>query len=132
MSSTGRAIQALVIFSSALGVLFLWLAFPLLPALGFDFVAVGWVLFVVDSVLTFVRPRTSYYLAFVLALLALFETLSRPEHLSILQGSNFLAAVTLVLGSAAQVLLLILVPLHFIRQRREEAEWAWPGAKSQA
>jgi hypothetical protein len=132
MSSTGRAIQGLVIFSTILGVLFLWLAYPLLQAVGFYFVAFGWVLFVVDSVLTFVRPRISYYLGFVLALIALFETVSRPEHLAILQGSNLLASATLVLGSAAQVLLLILVPLHFIRQRREKAEWAWPGAKSQA
>ena len=132
MSSTGRVIQGLVIFSTVLGVLFLWLAYPLLPSVGFYFVAFGWVLFVVDTVLTFMRPRVSYYLAFVLALVALFETLSRPEHLSILQGSNLLASATLVLGSAAQVLLLILVPLHFIRRRREKDEWAWPGAKSQA
>jgi hypothetical protein len=132
MSSTGRMIQGLVIFSTVLGVLFLWEAYPLLPAVGFYFVAFGWALFAVDSVLTFVRPRVSYYIAFALALLALFETLSRPEHLSILQGSNLLASATLVLGSVAQALLLILVPLQFIRLRREKAEWAWPGAKSQA
>jgi hypothetical protein len=130
--SAGREIQGLVIFSTILGILFLWLAYPLLPPLGFYFVAFGWVLFMVDSSLTFIRPRISYYLAFVLAMLALFETVSRPEHLSILLGSNFLASATLVLGSTAQALLLILVPMHFIRRRRKKDVWAWPGAKSQA
>jgi hypothetical protein len=126
-----RAIQGLVLFSTALGVFFLWLAYPLLPTIGFDFVAVGWVLFSIDSVLTFLRPRVSYYLAFVLALLALSQSLGQSAHYSILLSGDLAASAVLVLGSAAQALLLVLVPLHFVGERKNK-EWAWPGAESQA
>jgi hypothetical protein len=127
---TSRAIQGLVLFSTALGVFFLRLAYPLLPPLGFDFVAAGWVLFAIDSVLTFLKPRISYYLAFVLAILALSQSLGQSAHYSLLLDGDLAASAVLVLGSAAQVLLLILIPLHFIGVRKNK-EWAWPGAESQ-
>ena len=131
MASIGRAIQGLILFSTGLGVLFLWQVYPILPPLAFDFVAFGWVLFAVDSALTFVRPRVSYYLAFALAVLALAESLSQRAHYSLLQSGDVLASATLLLGSAAQVLLLVLVPYQFVTERRK-GEWAWPGAKSPA
>jgi hypothetical protein len=127
---TARLIQALIIFSAVLGVPFLLQVYPLLPALGFDFVALGWVLFVVDSALTFVRPRLSFFVGFVLALAALAASLGEPSHYGIIQSGNVLAATTLILGDVAELLLLILTPYYFLRPTKDE--WAWPGAKSQA
>ncbi len=131
MSALPRAIQGLILFSTLLGVLFLWQVYALLPAAGFAFVALGWVLFLVDSVLTFVRPKVSYYLGVVLAVLALAETVSQPEHYALVGGGNLLASTTIILGSAAQALLIILVAFYLFSERRKDP-WAWPGAKSQA
>jgi hypothetical protein len=131
VASTGRLIQYLVLASTLLGVLFLWVAYPVLPPLAFDFVAFGWVLFAVDSVLTFLRPTISYYLAFLLALVALVETLSQPAHYVLIEQGDLLATAIIVLGSVVQALILLAVPYHFVLERRK-GEWAWPGAKSQA
>ena len=130
MISTEKVIQALIIFSTVLGILFLWQVFSVLSSFVFYVLLLGWVLYVIASALTFFRPKLSYYLAFVLALATLAESLSQPAHYSLLWGGDVLAAVTLVLGDSAQVLLLILVLYYFISERRKD-EWAWPGARSQ-
>jgi uncharacterized membrane protein len=131
MSIVRRGIQGLILFSTVLGVFFLWQAHPLLPPDVFDALALGWSLFVVDSVLTFVRPNISYYIGLVLAVLALSETLSQPEHYALVESGNIPATVILVLGSIAQALLIILVVYYLIFERRRDP-WAWPGARLQA
>jgi len=119
MHRTGRLIQADIIFSALLGVLFLVQVYGVLPSQFFDFVFVGWALFVVDSVLTFVNPRVSYAMAFALALLALASSLPQSAHYAFIEYGVLLPAATFILGSAAQVLLLILVPYHFFVERRK-------------
>jgi len=126
-----RAIQGLILFSTALGVFFLWQVYPLLPPTAFDFVAFGWVLFLVDSILTFIRSVPSYYLGLALALFALVETLSQPAHYVIVESGSPAATATLVVGSSAQAMLIVLV-VYFILSRRRKDPWAWPGANSQA
>jgi hypothetical protein len=130
MAPLTRTIQGLILFSTLLGVVFLWQAYPLLPIIAFGAVAFGWVLFVVDSVLTFVRPRISFYLGLVLALAALAETLSQPEHFGLVTSGNILAAFTIVAGSVAEALLAILVVVYVIGERKQDP-WAWPGGGSQ-
>ena len=130
MSALPKAIQGLILFSTLLGVIFLWQAYPLLPAIAFDIVAFGWLLFVVDSVLTFLRPKASYYLGLVLAIAALGETLSQPEHYALVASGNLTATATLVLGSVSQAVLIILV-IYYVVSERKEDPWSWPGAKSQ-
>ncbi len=126
-----RVIRALILFSTALGVPFLVQVYPLLPSTAFYFVALGWLLFVIDSALTFFRLKASFYLAFVLALLALGESLGQSAHYSLLQSGNVEGSATLVAGASAQVLILILIPYFFIGERKKDP-WAWPGAKFQA
>jgi hypothetical protein len=128
MISLPRAIQGLILFSTLLGIFFLWQAYPLLPRDVFEILTFGWALFAIDSVLTFLRPKVSYYLGLVLAAIALFETLSQPEHYSLVESGNLPATVTLVLGSTAQALLIILVG-YFLISRRKEDPWVWPGAE---
>ncbi len=130
MSALPRAIQGLILFSTALGVLFLWQAHSLVPPDVFYVLLFGWGVFVVDSVLTFVRPKLSYYLGAVLAAVALAETLSQPEHYALVENGNVLATVTLVLGSVTQGLLIILIG-YFLLSTREQDPWAWPAEESE-
>ncbi|HEY6282751.1 MAG TPA: hypothetical protein VIW22_02375 [Nitrososphaerales archaeon] len=95
MNWVTRAIQGLILFSTILGAFFLWQVYPLLPALAFDLVAFGWVLFLLDSILTFVKPRASYYLGLVLGLVTLGETLSQQTHYALIASGNLTATATL-------------------------------------
>ncbi len=131
MISAARVIQGLIVFSAILGVFFLWQAQPLLPPDVFDILTLGWLLFVVDSVLTFVRPKISYYLGLVLAIVALSETLTQPEHYALVENGNIPATIILVLGSVAQALLIGSVLWYIISEHRKD-QWAWPGAESPA
>jgi len=131
MATAARAIQGLILFSTVLGVFFLWQAEPLLPTDVFYILTFGWLLFVADSILTFVRPNVSYYFGLVLGVVALGETLSQPEHYALVENGNVPATVILVLGSVAQALLILMVIYYVIFARRKDP-WAWPGAKSQA
>lgn len=116
-----KVIQGLVVFSAVLGVLFLVLAKGSIPDFVFDFVAVGWLLFVVDSILTFARPRPAYLLAFALAILALGSSLPQSSHWAFISNGDLLPAATFVVGSAAQLLLVVLVPYYFATTRRRPA-----------
>jgi hypothetical protein len=117
MANTGGLIQGLILFSTVLGVLFLWQVYTLLPSFVFDAIAFGWVLWVVDSVLTFVRPNVSYYLAVLLAFLTLAATLSQPEHYSLVGSGNLEAAATLIAGSSAQVAIILAVSYRLFARR---------------
>jgi hypothetical protein len=112
------AIQSLILFSVLLGVVFLVQVYGVLPGPVFDVIFVGWVLFVVDSVLTFVRRTVAFYLAFILAVLALASSLPQSAHYAFIQAGELLPSATFILGSLAQVLLVLLVPYFVIRQRR--------------
>lgn len=117
VSKTSSAIQALVYFSVALGVVFLAQVYDLLPSAVFDVIALGWVLFVVDAVLLSFRPRAARVLALALALLALASSLPQSAHYAFIEAGEVLPSLTFILGSAAQVLLVILVPADLIRGR---------------
>jgi hypothetical protein len=129
--SLAKAIQGVIIFSTVLGVFFLWQAYPLVPTDVFDFVAFGWVLFVFDSVLTFVKPRVSYYFGMALGVIALGETLSQPEHYQLVASGNVPATIILVLGSITEALLIVLVAIYIVGEQKKDP-WAWPGARSPA
>ena len=113
----GKAIQASVFLSIILGVLFLVQAYSALPSFVFQVVAVGWVLFVVDGALTFLRPVISYVLAFILAILALGSSLPQSTHWAFVANGDMLPAFTFLAGSAVQVALLFLVAGYFVARR---------------
>ena len=131
--NTGKLIQGLILFSTALGVFFLWEAYPLLQSAidVFYFLSFGWFLFLFDSALTFYRPRVSYYLGLVLAAIALVATFSSPEHYSLIESGNVPATVILLLGSVAQALIIGFVLFYSVSERRKDP-WAWPGAETQS
>jgi hypothetical protein len=121
MSSMGRAIQAVIVFSTLLGVVFLWQVDGLVPPPVFDFVATGWVLFVIDCALTFVKPRASYALGLVLALLALATSLPESAHYAFIQEGAVLPAAIFLTGTGAQLLLIGLVSYYFVSGRGRSA-----------
>lgn len=123
----GRAIQGLILFSAILGALFLWEASGLLPASVFDIIAVGWALFVVDGVLSFVRPAASYYLGLVLAVLALSASLPQPTHYTFFAAGEILAGATFTAGTAAQFALIALVAYYAVAGRRYSSRAADAG-----
>jgi len=104
---------------------------PSLPPDVFYVLTFGWVLFVLDSALTFLRPKVSYYLGLILAIVALSQTLSQPAHYALVESGDLPATIILVLGSVAQALLIISVVYYLVSSRRKDP-WAWPGAESQA
>lgn len=126
-----RIIQGLIVFSAALGVPFLIQVNGVVPSRVFDFVAAGWVLFVFDAALSFYRQRVSFYLGLVLGAAALASTMTEPAHFSLIQGGNLAASATIITGSVAEAMLVALVVLFIVQERRKD-EWAWPGAKSPA
>ncbi|HYB45016.1 MAG TPA: hypothetical protein VEC92_00705 [Nitrososphaerales archaeon] len=114
-----KAIQASVFLSVILGVLFLVQAYGLVPSFVFEFVAIGWVLFVVDAALTFVSPKPAYTLALVLAILALASSLPQSSHWAFIANGDVLPAFTFLAGSAVQVALIVLVLYYFALRRRK-------------
>jgi hypothetical protein len=129
LPTLARAIQGLILFSTALGVFFLLQAYQVVPADVFYILLTGWLLFAFDSVLTFIRPKVSFYLGLVLALVALTETLTQPEHYALVENGNVAATITLVLGSISQGILIALIAYYLVRHRKEDP-WAWPGSES--
>ena len=127
-----RTVQGLILFSTILGAVFLWQAYQVLPSDAFDFVALGWMLFVLDSVLTFFRPFASFVLGLALAVVALASTLSQPAHFALVASGNILAAATIILGSTSETLLAIFAAYFLVTARRSKDSWAWPGAESRA
>jgi hypothetical protein len=120
MSRVERWIQGLILFATVFGVAFLYEVYPVLPSFVFDTVAFGWVLFVVDSVLTFVRPRVSYYLGLVLAAAAFLATVSQPEHYALITGGDVTATLTIIIGSAAELLIIALVLVYHFSGRKKD------------
>ena len=118
MAGVGRLIQALIVFSVIVGVFFLWEVYPIVPSFLFDFLALGWFLFLVDAGLTFVRPRASYFLGLALAILTLAASLPQPEHYSLIASGNAQATATLILGSSAQAGIIVSVAYYAIKSRR--------------
>jgi hypothetical protein len=117
MPTLAAALRGLILFSTLLGVLFLFLAFGSIPAPVFDLIGVGWVFFVAASVMLFVRPRTAFAMAFVLAILALSVSLPEPAHYAFFTAGEFLQGTVFLLGSSAQALLIVLVPYYFYKHR---------------
>jgi hypothetical protein len=131
MSSLTRAIQGVILFCTLFGIAFLYEVHTVLPTFVFDLVTFGWAMFVVDSALTFVRPRVSYFFGLVLAVLALLATLSQPAHYQLIASGDIPATATIVVGSISEVTLIVLVAYFALTQRGKDP-WAWPGEENAA
>ena len=118
MSSLPRAIQSAIIFAALFGVLFLYEVRSVLPADVFYSVALGEALFAVDGALTFIRPRASYYLGLVLAVVAFAATVSQPAHYQLVASGDLAATATLFIGLAVELLIIALVGWYVVSRGR--------------
>ncbi len=115
---TGRLIQALIIACSLLGAALLVEIHMLVPTFVFDFISAGWVCFVLDSILTFVRPRASYYFGLLLSGLGLAASLPQGTHWSFIEDGMVVPSAIFISGSLMQGAIIVLVVYyHLVRQR---------------
>ena len=117
MISLKRAIDLLIYLTVALGVILLPQLYILVPTWLFFSVLVGWLAYLAVAVLVVAGRRIAYPLTFVLSILTLVVSLPQPEHYSYVEAGLSLASSTFIVGSALQVLLLILIPIYLYRTR---------------
>jgi len=114
-----RTIEVLVYASVVLGAGFLAQVYNLLPSFVFYSLTVGWIAYIGAAICVARRMRVAHPLVLVLAVLTLAVSLPQPEHYTLLNPSQVLAGTTFLLGSAFQVCLIILIPVHYLRRRAE-------------
>ena len=118
MISLRLTINLLIYLSVAIGIVLLPQLFFLVPTWLFFSVLVGWFAYLATAVLAAAGRRIAYPLAFVLSILTLVVSLPQPEHYSYVEAGLSLASSTFIVGSALQVLLLILIPIYLYRVRK--------------
>ena len=117
MISLRRTIDLLIYLTVAVGMVLLPQLFLLVPTWLFFSVLVGWLAYLAVAVLAAAGRRIAYSLAFVLSILTLGVSLPQPEHYSYVEAGLSLASSTFILGSALQVVLLILIPIYLYHTR---------------
>jgi hypothetical protein len=113
-----RAIDTLVYASVLLGAIFLPQVYYLLPSFVFYGLLAGWLAYIGAAICVARGIRAAYPLVVVLAILTLAVSLPQPEHYTLLNPAQALAGATFLLGSAMQVCLIVLIPVHYFRRRR--------------
>jgi hypothetical protein len=113
-----REIRILVYLSVILGALLLPQTYTLLPQITFSSILIGWIVYLIAAVLVTKEYKHSYTIVFVLAVLTLIVSLPQQEHYVLIAKGEILAALTFILGSAVQVLLIILIPVLVIKRRQ--------------
>jgi hypothetical protein len=114
--SLRRTIDLLIYLSVALGIVLLPQLYPFVPTWLFLSVLGGWLAYVIVAILAATGRRIAYPLAFVLSILTLAVSLPQPEHQSFVMAGLSLASLTFLVGSAFQLVLLILIPVY-LRKR---------------
>jgi hypothetical protein len=110
-------VDLLIYASAALGVVLLPQLYGLVPMWLFSSVLVGWLAYVVVAVLAARGRAIAYPLALVLAILTLAVSLPQPEHYSFVEAGFSLASSTFIVGSAVQIVLLILTSIYLFRRK---------------
>jgi len=117
MPSITSSINLMIYLSVALGVLLLPQLYGLVPTWLFISVLGGWLAYVLVAALAATGRRTAYPLAFVLSILTLAVSVPQPEHQSSVMAGFSLASLTFLAGSALQLVLVILIPVYYLRRR---------------
>ena len=117
MISLRRMIDLLIYLTVVVGVVLLPQLFILVPTWLFFSVLVGWLAYLAVAVLAAAKRRIAYPLAFVLSILTLGVSLPQPAHYSYVEAGLSLASSTFIVGSALQVVLLVLIPIYLYHTR---------------
>ena len=117
MAALDRAVAALVYASAALGVVFLAVAYGLIPGWLFYSIMGGEFAWIVCAVATVRRASWAPYLALVLALVTLSVSLPQPAHYTFAENGQLVAFAIFAGGSALEVALIVAVALRFVKGR---------------
>ncbi len=117
MSSLRRTIDGAIYLSVAWGIVLLPQLYGLVPSWLFYSVLGAWLAYLIVAVLAATGRNVAHPLAFILAILTLTVSLPQPEHRSFVEAGVSLASITFLVGSALQLLLLILIPVEFWRKK---------------
>lgn len=117
MPSITRSINLLIFLSVAVGVVLLPQLYGLVPTWLFYSVLGGLLAYVLVAALAATGHRIAYPLAFVLSILTLAVSVPQPEHQSFVMAGLSLASLTFLVGSALQLVLVILIPVYYLRKR---------------
>lgn len=112
-----RSINLIIFLSVALGVLLLPQLYGIVPTWLFYSVLGGWLAYVLVAALAATGRRIAYPLAFVLSILTLAVSVPQPEHQSFVMAGLSLASLTFLAGSVLQLVLVILIPVYYLRKR---------------
>jgi len=110
-------IDVLIFLSVALGVLLLFQLYYTVPSWLFLSVLIGLLAYIGVAILVVLGRRIAYPLALVLSLLTLVVSLPRPEHLAFVAAGISLASITFLVGSALQLILLVLISVYLFRKK---------------
>ena len=117
LPSLRRAIDVLIYLSVLLGIVLLPQLYGLVPTWLSYSVLGGWLAYLLVAVLAATGRRVAYPLAFILAILTLAVSLPQPEHHSFVEAGLSLASITFLAGSVLQFMVLILISVHFWREK---------------
>jgi len=115
--SLRQTINLLIYITVVLGIVLLPQLFLVVPTWLFLSVLVGWLAYLAVAVLVAAGRRIAYPLAFVLSILTLGVSLPQPQHYSYVAAGLSLASGTFIVGSALQLILLVLIPIDLYRAR---------------
>jgi len=129
-------IQALILASTLLGICLLVEINSLVPPFVFDIVSVGWVCFVIDSVLTFVEPTASFCLGLILSVLGLGASLPQSTHWQFIEEGLFVPSAIFIAGSIMEMAIVVLAAYYLVglytnrnRAISRRGGFAFPGAQ---
>ena len=108
----------MIYVSVALGPLLLAEIYGQVPGFVFYSVMAGWVAYLICALAVAKGQSRAYVFVVALAILTLAVSLPQPAHYSLVTNQEFLAASTFLLGSAFQILLIILIPIFLLRRRK--------------
>jgi len=120
MDRLRNVVNLFVYLSVALGIVLLPQLYGLVPSWLFFSVLVGWLAYLVVAVLIAKGRSAGYPLAFVLAVLTLAVSLPQPEHYSYVEAGPSLASATFLVGSAFQLVLILLIPVYLYRRKSQK------------
>ncbi|HYB76532.1 MAG TPA: hypothetical protein VEC08_06210, partial [Nitrososphaerales archaeon] len=108
MTRIAKTIQGLIVASTLLGIALLFEIYAVVPLEVFEIVSIGWVCFVIDCFLTFIRPNASFCIGLILSILGLSASLPQSTHWEFIQEGQLVPSAIFITGSIMQGIIVVL------------------------
>lgn len=107
LSIIERILAFEIYVSTVLGFIFVIIARGIIPAWLYVSIGFGFVTYLLASILTVVKARVSFIIAFFLSLIVLASSLPQPEHYYFILYGQALPAFIFISGNFVQVLFIV-------------------------